>query len=145
MIVHMMQNMDLPVSPEQWPTVTEYLIKGFPEKPKPAAVVVPGPVEAAITEWPVPTLASRPHDPFASIERRNLVHGTNCEPPWKAITEDRSVQRISSEDPAHGAAWPDRRRAWEYLVYRQQCRAYRQARSEYGRRYRIPPARPRGA
>jgi|ERR1700730_16445257 hypothetical protein len=54
MIVHMMQNMDLPVSPEQWPTVTEYLIKGFPEKPKPAAVVVPGPVEAAITEWPVP-------------------------------------------------------------------------------------------
>jgi hypothetical protein len=87
MIVHMMQNMDLPVSPEQWPTVTEYLIKGVPEKPKPAAVVVPGPVEAAITEWPVPTLGSRPHDPFASIERRNLVHGTNCEPPWNQLEQ----------------------------------------------------------
>jgi virginiamycin B lyase len=71
--VHMMQNMDVPVPPDQWPTVTEYLIKAFPEKPKPAAVLIPGPVDASISEWPVPTPGSRPHDPFA---RQTAPSGT---------------------------------------------------------------------
>jgi virginiamycin B lyase len=65
-IVHMMQNMEVPIPPEQWPIVTEYLIKAFPEKPKPAAAIVTGPVQASIREWPVPTPGSRPHDPWAS-------------------------------------------------------------------------------
>src|ERR1700730_10175514 len=65
MVLHMMQNMEAPIPKDQLETVTEYLIKSFPEKPKPVAVVIPGPVEVAIKEWPVPTLGSRPHDPAA--------------------------------------------------------------------------------
>ena len=65
-VVHMMQNMEAPVPPEQWPLVTEYLVKSFPEKPKPAAAVVEGPVHASLAEWPVLTPGSRPHDPWAT-------------------------------------------------------------------------------
>ena len=63
---HMMQNFATPISAEDWPTVTAYLIKAFPERPRPAAAVVPGPVEASIKLWDVPTLGSRPHDPVAT-------------------------------------------------------------------------------
>ena len=63
---HMMQNFATPISAEDWPTVTAYLIKAFPERPRPAAAVVPGPVEASIKLWDVPTLGSRPHDPLAT-------------------------------------------------------------------------------
>ena len=65
-VVRMMQNFQTPVPQEDWPVLTEYLIKSFPERPRPAAVIVPGPVEASIKEWPVPTPGSRPHDPLAT-------------------------------------------------------------------------------
>jgi virginiamycin B lyase len=67
-VMHMMQNMEAPVPKDQWPVVVDYLTKNFPEKPKPAAVVIPGPVQVAIKEWPVPTLGSRPHDPLATAD-----------------------------------------------------------------------------
>ena len=66
MLQHMMQNFDTPIAPEDWPTVTAYLIKAFPERPRPAAAIIPGPVEASIKQWNVPTLGSRPHDPVAT-------------------------------------------------------------------------------
>src|SRR5262249_42893137 len=47
-------------------TLTQYLIKNSPERRRPAAVVIPGPVEAKIELWPVPTPGSRPHDPLAT-------------------------------------------------------------------------------
>ncbi len=65
-VVRMMQNVATPVPADQWDSVTEYLIKSFPERARPAAVVLPGPVEAVIKEWPVPTPGSRPHDPLAT-------------------------------------------------------------------------------
>jgi virginiamycin B lyase len=68
MVLHMMQNMEAPIPKDQLETVTEYLIKSFPEKPKPAAAIIPGPVEVSIKEWPVPTLGSRPHDPRATSD-----------------------------------------------------------------------------
>jgi virginiamycin B lyase len=43
--------------------VSAYLAKHFPEKPRPAAVVIPGSANVTIKEWLVPTLGSRPHDP----------------------------------------------------------------------------------
>lgn len=63
---HMMQNFATPISAEDWPKVTAYLIKAFPEKPRPPAAIVAGPVEASIKLWDVPTLGSRPHDPVAT-------------------------------------------------------------------------------
>jgi virginiamycin B lyase len=65
-VIRMMQNVQTPVPADQWATVTDYLTKNFPERPRPAAVVVPGTVDAAIRLWPVPTPGSRPHDPLAT-------------------------------------------------------------------------------
>jgi virginiamycin B lyase len=66
MIQHMMQNVNVPVAPEDWPTVTGYLMKSFPERPRPVAAVVDGPVQVTIKLWDVPTIGSRPHDPLAT-------------------------------------------------------------------------------
>lgn len=61
----MMENMGAPVPPEQWPTVVTYLIKNFPERPRPPAAIIAGPVNIDIRLWDVPTRGSRPHDPLA--------------------------------------------------------------------------------
>jgi virginiamycin B lyase len=66
MLQHMMQNFNTPIPPEEWPTVTAYLMKAFPERPRPPAAVIAGPVQATIKMWNVPTLGSRPHDPAAA-------------------------------------------------------------------------------
>jgi len=66
MLQHMMQNFGAPIPPEEWPAVTTYLMKAFPEKPRPPAVIVAGPVQASIKLWDVPTIGSRPHDPAAT-------------------------------------------------------------------------------
>ena len=66
MLQHMMQNMGTPIAPEDWPTVTTYLMKNFPERVRPPASVITGPIQATIKMWDVPTLGSRPHDPAAA-------------------------------------------------------------------------------
>jgi virginiamycin B lyase len=66
MLQHMMQNFGAPIAPEDWPIVTTYLAKNFPEPSRPPAVLIPGPAQAAIRMWDVPTLGSRPHDPLAA-------------------------------------------------------------------------------
>jgi len=65
-VMRMMINHGVPIPPEQLGTMTEYLIKNFPEKMKPAGVVVPGPAKVSMKEWQVPTPGSRPHDPLAA-------------------------------------------------------------------------------
>src|SRR6516162_11734 len=65
-VMRMMLNFDVPVPKNEVEPLTQYLIKNFPERPRPAAVVIPGPVEAAIKLWQVPTPGSRPHDPLAT-------------------------------------------------------------------------------
>ena len=65
-VMRMMLNFDVPVPPDQVDVLTDYLIKSFPERPRPAAVVIDGPVQASIKLWPVPTPGSRPHDPMAA-------------------------------------------------------------------------------
>ena len=47
-VVRMMQNFDAPITAEEWPAMTEYLIKNFPERPRPPAVIIAGPVKARI-------------------------------------------------------------------------------------------------
>jgi virginiamycin B lyase len=65
-VVRMMQNFDAPIPAEEWPAMTEYLMKNFPERKRPPAVLVEGPVKARIDLWDVPTKGSRPHDPRAA-------------------------------------------------------------------------------
>jgi virginiamycin B lyase len=65
-VMRMMVNQGAPIPKDQIGTITEYLIRNFPEKAKPAGAVVPGPVKVSMKEWPVPTPGSRPHDPLAA-------------------------------------------------------------------------------
>jgi len=51
---------------DQVSTLADYLAKNYPEKPRPPAVIIPGSVDVKITEWLVPSLGSRPHDPLAT-------------------------------------------------------------------------------
>jgi virginiamycin B lyase len=64
LMVNQMISNGAPLRPDQIPEVVDYLARNFPEKPMPAAVILPGPVEATIREWKVPTPGSRPHDPL---------------------------------------------------------------------------------
>ena len=65
-VMQMKINFDAPIANEQLATLTEYLIKSFPERPRPAAKIIDGPVQVSIKQFPVLTLGSRPHDPLAS-------------------------------------------------------------------------------
>ncbi|OFV92514.1 MAG: hypothetical protein A3G76_14025 [Acidobacteria bacterium RIFCSPLOWO2_12_FULL_65_11] len=56
----------LNLSADEAPAVLGYLATNFPEKPRPAAVVIPGTATVSIKEWMVPSLGSRPHDPLAT-------------------------------------------------------------------------------
>jgi virginiamycin B lyase len=62
-VVRMMLNAGAPIPPDQVETVTQYLTQNFPERARPAAVHVDGPVKVKFTHWKVPTPGSRPHDP----------------------------------------------------------------------------------
>jgi virginiamycin B lyase len=65
-VMRMMINQGVPIPSDRLRVMTEYLIKNFPEKPKPAGVVVPGPAKVSMKQWQVPTPGSRPHDPLAA-------------------------------------------------------------------------------
>src|SRR3989442_12050199 len=57
-VIRMMLNFEVPIPEDQVGPLTEYLIKNFPEKPRPAAVIVDGPANASIKQWSVPTPGS---------------------------------------------------------------------------------------
>ncbi len=65
-VLRMMTNQGLALTPDQMTTVKAYLVKNFPEKPKPAGVVIAGPYRVSMKAWQVPTPGSRPHDPLAA-------------------------------------------------------------------------------
>jgi virginiamycin B lyase len=65
-VMRMMQNFGAPIPSDHVTEITAYLIKSFPEGPRPQAVLIEGPVDVAIKEWPVATPGSRPHDPLAA-------------------------------------------------------------------------------
>jgi virginiamycin B lyase len=65
-VMQMMANFGVALPADQLAAATEYLAKTFPEKPKPAGVVIPGPVTISIRDWPVAQPGSRPHDPLAA-------------------------------------------------------------------------------
>ena len=54
-VMRMMDNHGITVPKDQVATVMDYLVKNFPEKPKPAGVERPGPAQVSIKVFPVPT------------------------------------------------------------------------------------------
>ncbi len=65
-VLRMMLNQGAPLQTDQIPQLEAYLVKSFPEKPKPAGVVIAGPAKASFKAWQAPTPGSRPHDPLAA-------------------------------------------------------------------------------
>ena len=65
-VLDMMKNIGAPIPPDRLADIRDYLATNWPEKPKPTAVVIPGPVQVEFKSWPVPTPGSRPHDPLAT-------------------------------------------------------------------------------
>lgn len=63
--VNTMAAWGVPLKKEEIPVVSDYLAKNFQGGSTPG-VVVPGSVQATITEWDVPTPNSMPHDSFYS-------------------------------------------------------------------------------
>ena len=141
---HMMQNFGTPIAPEDWPTVTAYLIKAFPERPRPPAAIIAGPVEASIKLWDVPTLGSRPHDPVATKDGAIWWTGQLVQQAWPCRSEERHDPGIYSQDAAHRTAWPGRGQGRQHLVHRQPRRADRQARSPDRHHHRIQDPGPEG-
>ena len=141
MLQHMMQNMGAPVAPEDWPTVTTYLTKNFPERPRPAAAIIPGPAQATIKLWDVPTIGSRPHDPLATKDGAIWWTGQLANKLGRIDPKTGAIREYSLKSPhtaPHGLT-EDKRR--QHLVHRQQRRPDRQARSQDRPHHRIPAAR----
>jgi virginiamycin B lyase len=67
-VVNMMVNAGAALTPDQIEPVTNYLIKGIPEKPFPPFKEVAGQVKVSIKEWVLPTPGTRPHDPLAAAD-----------------------------------------------------------------------------
>jgi virginiamycin B lyase len=65
-VMRMMTNHGVPVPKDQVGPMTEYLIKTFPVKDRPAAALVKGPLKVSMKAWQATTPGSRPHDPLAA-------------------------------------------------------------------------------
>ena len=66
--LNMMINVGSTLPQNEVEPLVQYLSKNFPERPRPAAVVIPGSAKVTISEWIVPTPGSRPHDPLATAD-----------------------------------------------------------------------------
>jgi virginiamycin B lyase len=66
--LNMMNNVGAGVPPSEVEPLVQYLTQHLPERPKPAAVIIPGSAKVSIKEWTVPTPGSRPHDPLATAD-----------------------------------------------------------------------------
>ena len=140
-VVRMMQNVETPVPADQWDSVTEYLIKSFPERPRPAAVVLSGPAEAVIKEWPVPTPGSRPHDPLATRDGAIWWTGQLANKLGRLDPKTGAMKEYDLKTPHTGPHGLSRRQGRQHLVHGQQRGVDRQARSKDRRRHRVSDAR----
>jgi len=65
-VLQMMKNHGAQIPADKEPAMYGYLVKAYPVKGRPDAVIVPGPTKVSMKAWPVGQPASRPHDPLAA-------------------------------------------------------------------------------
>ena len=65
-VLRMMANHGVHIPAPDLALIREYLVTTYPERPKPAATVLPGPFKVTMTQWTAPTPGSRVHDPLAA-------------------------------------------------------------------------------
>jgi len=114
-VLRMMMNFGVAIPADQLDTVTAYLTKNFPEKPRPAGVVLPGPTTVSMKEWPVPTAGSRPHDPLAASDRSIWYTGQMANVLGRLDPQTGHVREYPLKTPhsgphglvedAHGSIW----------------------------------------
>ena len=76
-IVPSMVGYGAPVSADEMPVVIDYLANHIVPTPRPEPAMVPGEVEAQITEWPLPIEGSWPHDAHVARDGRVWYTGQN--------------------------------------------------------------------
>ena len=100
-VLRMMTNHGVDLSAADIATLKPYLVKNYPEKGKPAAVVVAGPTKVSMKEWQAATPGSRPHDPLATRDGFLWYTGQ------MANVLGRSIRRTGrSEFPLRQNTWP---------------------------------------
>jgi virginiamycin B lyase len=65
-VLQMKVNFDAPIAKDDYAVLYQYLVKAFPERKRPAANIIDGPVQATIKQFPILRSGSRPHDPLAT-------------------------------------------------------------------------------
>lgn len=65
-VLQMMLNQGAQLSADQLPVMKAYLVKAYPVKGRPEAVIAPGSLKVSMKAWPVAKPASRPHDPLVA-------------------------------------------------------------------------------
>jgi virginiamycin B lyase len=82
--------------------VASYLAEHFPEKPKPAAVLIPGPEKVSFKEWSLPTKGSRPHDPLATPDGALWYTGMFANKLGRLDTKTGKIVEFPLTTPASG-------------------------------------------
>src|SRR4029450_1461312 len=72
-VITMMKNVAAPVPADQWDVLTDYVIKSFPERPRPAAVVIDGPQQVRLRVWQGGAARPRPPEPVGRTGGRRAV------------------------------------------------------------------------
>src|SRR5258708_12521560 len=62
-VLRMMTNHGVPIPPDQLPAMKAYLVKTYPVKGRPAAVLVPGPPKVSMKAWQAPPPRPTPLTP----------------------------------------------------------------------------------
>jgi virginiamycin B lyase len=65
-VLRMMTNHGVQIPKDQLPAMKAYLVKTYPVKGRPDAVLVGGPAKVSMKAWSAATPGSRPHDPLAA-------------------------------------------------------------------------------
>ena len=124
-----MQNFGAPVPPEEWPTVTAYLMK-ISRSGRAPPRRYRRPRSGGDQLWAVPTPGSRPHDPARGRTARSGGRGQMANMLGRLDPKTGEIKEYPLKTPHTGPARPRRGQGRQHLVHRQQCRADRQARSQ---------------
>jgi hypothetical protein len=117
-VLDMMRNVGATFSDAEAATLVAYLAEHYPERARPAAVMVQGPARVEIAEWTVPSPGARPHDPLMS---RDGALGTRASSTtrWGGSTPHRRIPRIRAQDSEVGTSRPHRGQPRAHLVHRE--------------------------
>src|SRR5256884_9951038 len=105
-VMRMMANHGVNMPADQVATITEYLTKNFPEKGKPAGVVIPGLAKVSIKAWQGAPPGARPHEPPAAAGGALLYTGQVDQVRGPGDPKNRWINEYPLETPPSGPPGP---------------------------------------